>query len=112
MEIEIEVSFKTDETQVDRWETILNGLCEDEAGAVFQERMEDFGPEVDGFLENLMDEWPVEYFYGQYWERKDSRFTIGFLTASDGEDFAVELKRLFAMCGVRDLKIDVRLDDE
>lgn len=112
MEIEIEVSIKVPPEQAEQWETILTGLCNDELGATLQTRMSVFGELVDQCLESMLEEWPMEYFMGQYLNRNGNTFTIGFLTASDGDDFADALENLFKLCGVHSVALDVRYDDE
>jgi hypothetical protein len=92
--------------------TILAGLCNDELGATLQNRLAVFGEAVDLHLEFMMEEWPMEYFLGQYLKRNGNTFTIGFLTASDGDDFADALETLFKLCGVQSVDLDIRYDDE
>lgn len=112
MEIDLSVTFSVKVKHHFHWKEILEGLCHGEAGAAFQERMEVFGEEVNQKLEAMMDEWPVEYFMGQYWEQTGDRFSVGFLTASDGDEFADDLKALFALCPVSDVRVQVQYDDE
>lgn len=112
MEIEIEATIEVPPEQAEQWETILTGLCNDDLGATFQNRMAVFGEAVDQHLESMLEEWPMEYFVGQHLNRSGNTFTIGFLTASDGDDFADALENLFKLCGVQSVALDVRYDDE
>ena len=107
MDIEIKVSFVAPDKDRSLWQKILTGLCQGEAGALFQERMLVFGEAVDQKLEAILDEWPVEYFEGQYWKKTGNQFEVGFQTASDGDEFAEELRTLFALCGVSALEIEL-----
>lgn len=112
MEIELELVFTPATEQRPLWRQILEGLCEGEAGALFQERMEAFGPAVEAKLEVMLEVWPVEYFEGQYWEEEGERLCVGLLAASDGDEFASDLEALFALCPVRDVRVEVAYDDE
>ena len=112
MEIELELAFTPAAEQRSLWRQILAGLCEGEAGALFQERMEAFGPAVEAKLEAMLEVWPVEYFEGQYWEEDGDRLRLGLLTASDGDEFAGDLEALFALCPVQGVRIEAWYDDE
>jgi len=112
MEIELELQFIPEPEQRALWNNILEGLCDGEAGALFQERMSAFGSDVEAKLEAMLEDWPVEYFEGQYWEEEGEHLRLGLLTASDGDEFARDLAALFALCPVSDMEIHVRCDDE
>lgn len=112
MEIEIEATIHVPPEQADQWETILTGLCNDELGATFQNRMSVFGEAVENQLESMLEEWPMEYFHGQHLNRNGNTFTIGFLTASDGDEFADALESLCKLCGVQSVNLDILYDDE
>jgi hypothetical protein len=112
MEDELELAFTPAAEQRSLWRQILAGLCEGEAGALFQERMEAFDPAVEAKLEAMLEVWPVEYFEGQYWEEDGERFCIGLLPGSDGDEFARDLEALFALCPVSDVRVEARYDGE
>jgi hypothetical protein len=107
MEVEINFSFIAPQQDQPIWQQILTGLCNGEAGALFQERMLVFGTVVDETLEAMLDEWPVEYFAGQYWQKNGKRFELGLQAASDADQFAEELKTLFALCGVTAIEVEL-----
>jgi hypothetical protein len=107
MEVEIKFSFIAKDQDQLVWQQIFTGLCNGEAGALFQERMLVFGTAVDEKLEAMLDEWPVEYFAGQYWQKNGKRFEVGLQAASDADEFAEELKILFSLCGVTAIEVEL-----
>lgn len=112
MEIEIELTFTAPDQHLSQWQAIIEGMCEGQLGATLQDRMAIFGEAVEDQLESMLDDWPMEYFEGQYCEQNGASFTLGLLAASDGDEFAEELEALFKLCGVRDLVVRVQADDE
>lgn len=103
-----EVKFRVRKEDVVRWEQILAGLEEGEAGALFQERMAEFGEAVDERLEALIDEeegFGPDAFNLSGWRREGEVFWLEF--ECPDMNFAESLRELFSLCPVPELEVSV-----
>ncbi|GAA5524939.1 hypothetical protein Maes01_01498 [Microbulbifer aestuariivivens] len=102
----VDVTFRAREQDIDYWEKILRGLEDGEAGALFQEKIARFGDAVDEYLEELIDEeegYGPDAFNLSAWRRDGDLFTLEF--DFPDIDFADDLRKLFSLCPVSELKV-------
>ena len=112
MEGTIRIKFSCPSEDIDQWQTILQGLAEQQWGAILQDRIEYFGQAASNKLEAIMGEYPMEYWYSELWSRTDEGFRFELMTGSQGEEFGNALVELLELCRAKDVNIDIDWDDE
>ncbi|WP_416398392.1 hypothetical protein [Allohahella sp. A8] len=90
------------------WVPILKGLAKGENGALLQDRMDIFGPEVAQHLEVLLERWPSHYFTAHEVDYAGDEFVMQLLVSSaDAINFTRSFSSLLAACGAHELNCSV-----
>lgn len=101
MSLAIEFTFQS--PAIDQWELMFKGLANGETGALFQDRMNDFGLTAAELLEDILERWPTEYCLVSGYERKNDKFWVQFVGGPDAAAFAKAMGSLLTTCGVDQL---------
>lgn len=109
MDNQIEISFRSDKEHIRAWEAALELLVQDgTAGVKFQDHMlEHFGKSVDEKLEEFLEAWGTEVFYVEDWDQESNQFSFEIPAIEDWDAQIDQLKSIFSLCPVSELRIEV-----
>lgn len=94
------ITFETNSTDTDKWLDVFKALERSGFGAKFQMAIEEIAPEAGAFFEELMENCGGEFGVFEGWHREDNRFQLECeLTDCWYEDFCEILR----MCGATNI---------
>ena len=97
-----------------QWKQLIEGMCNGELGAYFEERIAHFGPAAEAAAEPMLDDW-YEFNTAPLFEnyREDGN-TLRF-TIEDGSSIRERTKMLvdlFLLCGAEEAYVEGKLLEE
>lgn len=96
------LKFEVKPGHVELWQSIFEHLEEGEADANLQDKMDAFGPQVDGELEDLIEEYGTEEaFRVEFWNHKDTKFSV--MIYSSDPDHEEALVKMLSACPITNL---------
>ena len=110
----IDFELKIEKAQVKLWEILLQGLCNEELGAYFEERIEPFGEQAEAALEKILDDWDERNAPPSFanYQRTGCKVHFSIIAGRGVRDDINCIKSLFSLCGATVKVIPSFVDDE
>ncbi|RCU52638.1 hypothetical protein DU002_01315 [Corallincola holothuriorum] len=104
--MELTASFTASPAHTACWEALLQGLENEEVGAIFQDRvLAAFGKAADEALDKLLQFYPPSCFIAEDWGQEGNRFEWTMALPGAYDCLAGELQQWLQLCGAEQIEV-------